>query len=189
MRLFFAVEFDDALKDAIVNAIDGIRIANPPWRWVARSNIHITLKFLGDTEEEMVPLLVDAVSAVCRETPPFEIVLGGLGGFPNLKKPRVLFYEATRGAPELTSLAQRVDAALYGDLSIPREERPFRAHATVARIKTPIPADLAARLQKAPNVEHYTQKVEKVSLMQSELHRGGAIYGLVKGIALASAGC
>jgi len=149
MRLFFAVEFDDTLKDAIVNAIDGIRIANPPWRWVARSNIHITLKFLGDTEEEMVPLLVDAVSAVCRETPPFEIVLGGLGGFPNLKKPRVLFYEATRGAPELTSLAQRVDAALYGDLSIPREERPFRAHATVARIKTPIPADLAARLQKA----------------------------------------
>jgi len=189
VRLFFAVEFDDALKDAVSKAIGGIRIANPPWRWVSRSNIHVTLKFLGDTDEELVPLLVDSVSAVCRETPPFEIVLDRMGGFPNLKKPRVLFYEATKGAPELTSLARRIDTTLHGDLSIEREERPFRAHATVARIKTPIPPDLAARLEKAPAVEHYTQKVERVSLMQSDLQRGGAVYRLVKGIALASPGC
>jgi 2'-5' RNA ligase len=188
MRLFFAVEFDDALKDAVSKAIGGIRIANPPWRWVARPNIHITLKFLGDMDDEFVPLLADAVSALCRETRPFELVLGGLGGFPNLKKPRVLFYEATRGAPELTSLARRIDATLHSELAIAKEDRPFRAHATVARIKTPIPADLAARLERAPGVESYTQRVEKVSLMQSELHRDGAIYSLVKGIALVSAG-
>ena len=184
MRLFIAVEFDDALKDAISRAIGDIRIANPPWRWISPSNIHITLKFIGDTDEELVPLLVDAVAAVCRETPPFDVVLGGLGGFPNLKKPRVLFYEATRGAPELTSLARRIDATLESDLSIAREERPFRAHATVARIKTPIPPDIAARLERAPSVESRVQRVEKVSLMQSELRRDGAVYRLVKGIAL-----
>lgn len=189
MRLFFAVEFDDALKDAVSKAIGAVRIANPPWRWVARSNIHITLKFLGDMDDDLVPLLVDSVTAVCREIPPFDLVLGGLGGFPNLKKPRVLFYEATRGASELTSLSRRIEAALESDLSIAREERPFRAHATVARIKTPIPADIAARLEKAPGVESRTQRVEKVSLMQSELQRGGAIYRLVKGIALARTGC
>jgi 2'-5' RNA ligase len=186
MRLFLAVEFDDRIKDAVSKAIAGARIANPPWRWVARSNVHITLKFLGETPEEKVPALVDTVSGVCRDIPPFEIDLGGLGGFPNTAKPRVLFYAVTKGARELTALAEQIESALHDVLSIPREDRPFRAHATVARIKNPITADLAARLQKAPPVERGSQRVEKVSLMKSELHRDGAIYQLVKGIALAN---
>ena len=185
MRLFFAVEFDDRVKDAVSKAIAGARIANPPWRWVARSNVHITLKFLGETPEENVPALVDTVTDVCREIPSFEIVLGSFGGFPNPAKPRVLFYEVTKGARELTALAERIESALHDVLSIPREDRPFRAHATVARVKNPIASDVAARLQKAPPVEGGAQRVEKVSLMKSELHRDGAIYELVKGIALA----
>lgn len=185
MRLFFAVEFDDKVKDAVSKAIAGSRIANPPWRWVARSNIHVTLKFLGDMPDDMVPALVETVSGVCGEFPVFEIVFSGLGGFPNLKKPRVLFYEATKGADELTTLARRVETALHDELSIPMEDRPFRAHATVARIKHPITPDLAARLEKAPPVEGGSQRVEKISLMKSELQRDGAIYELVKGIALA----
>ncbi len=189
MRLFFAVEFDDRLKDAVSKAIAGARITNPPWRWVSRSNVHITLKFLGETHEEAVPALIDTVADVCREIPSFEIVLGGLGGFPNPKKPRVLFYEVTKGAQELVSLSERVESALQDVLSIPREDRPFRAHATVARVKHPITADLAARIQKAPPVERGSQRVEKLSLMKSELHRDGAIYQLVKGIALANPKC
>jgi 2'-5' RNA ligase len=185
LRLFFAVELDDRLKDSVSRAIAGARVASPPWRWVARSNVHITIKFLGETPEDDVPLIVDAVSGACGDIEPFEIALGNLGGFPNLSKPRVLFYEATRGARELAALAGRVEAVLRDELSIPSEDRPFRAHATVARVKNPIAADVAARLEKAPPVEGSPQRVEKLSLMKSELHRDGAIYELVKGIALA----
>ena len=185
MRLFFAVELGDHLKDGVSRAIASARIANPPWRWVARSNVHITIKFLGETADDTVPLLIDTVSDVCREFAPFEIVLGGLGGFPNLKRPRVLFYEATSGVEELAALAGKVDAVLHGEFAIPLENRPFRAHATVARVKHPSAPDIAARLQKAPPVEAGSQRVEKLSLMKSELHRDGAIYRLVKGIALA----
>ncbi len=96
------------MSDAITRA----RIANPPWRWVARENIHVTLKFLGDTPEEIVPELVEVVTGACAGTAPFDIVLGGLGGFPNLKRPRVLFYEVTTGARELVALAGAIDAAL-----------------------------------------------------------------------------
>jgi 2'-5' RNA ligase len=184
LRLFFAVELDVHLKDSVSRAIAGARIANPPWRWVARSNVHITIKFLGETSDEMVPLVIDAVSGACGGLPPFEMTLGGLGGFPNLKKPRVLFYEAIRGAKELAELAVRVEKVLHDELSIPKEDRPFRAHATVARVKHPIAADIAARLEKAPPVEGGVQRVEKLSLMKSELRREGAIYELVKGIAL-----
>jgi 2'-5' RNA ligase len=187
MRLFFAAEFDLSLRNAVSDAIARARIADPPWRWVARENIHVTLKFLGDTSEEIVPELVEAVAGVCSATAPFDIVLGGLGGFPNMKRPRVLFYEVTSGERELVALARMIDTALWEGLSIPREERPFKAHATVARIKTPISPDVASRLEKAPSVERGFQRLEKVTLMESELRREGAIYRPVKGIALSGA--
>jgi 2'-5' RNA ligase len=185
MRLFFAVEFDPFLKDALADAIKGTGISNPPWRWVARSNFHITLKFLGETPRDDVPGLVDTVEAVCRNVEPFDLELGGLDGFPNLKKPRVLFYRVVRGANELVTLARGIDSALADNLMIPREKKTFRAHATVARIKRPIPPRLAAELESAPPVECPPQRVRRVSLVKSELRREGAIYQLVKGIALA----
>lgn len=184
MRLFFAVEFNHTLKDAVSKAIANARIPSPPWRWVAPSNIHVTIKFLGETADEMVPLLVETVEGACREVAPFEIALGRLGGFPDLRKPRVLFYETTSGAPELAGLARTVEAALHRDLSIPMERRPFRAHATVARVKHAIAPDVSLRLEKAPPVEAPPQRVERVSLMKSELRREGALYEAVKGIAL-----
>jgi 2'-5' RNA ligase len=187
MRLFFAAEFEPPLRDAVSDAIARARIANPPWRWVARDNIHVTLKFLGETPEDIIPELVEAVSGACSGTAPFDITLGRLGGFPNLRKPRVLFYEITTGARELVSLASAIETALFDGLGIAREDRPFRAHATVARVKGPIPADLSSRLEKAPPVERGSQRVEKVTLMESELRPQGALYRPVKWIALGGA--
>lgn len=184
MRLFFAAEFAPPLRDAVSDAITRARIANPPWRWVARENIHVTLKFLGETPEEIVPELVEVVTGACAGTAPFDIVLGGLGGFPDLHRPRVLFYEMTTGARELVALAGAIDAALSEGLGIPREDRPFKAHATVARVKSAIAPELAARLAKAPPVERGSQKIEKVTLMESELRPQGAAYRPVKWIAL-----
>jgi len=184
VRLFFAVEFDERLRAAVSHAIAGARIPDPPWRWVAPSNVHITIKFLGETADDMVPLLVAAATDVCAETPPFQITLGAFGGFPDLKKPRVLFYETVEGARELADLARRIEAALHRELSIPMERRPFRAHATVARVKHPIASDLTARLLKAPPVEGGTQRVDLLSLMKSDLRREGAVYERLKGIAL-----
>jgi 2'-5' RNA ligase len=149
----------------------------------------VTLKFLGETPAANVTTLIESVASVCHDTPPFEIALGSLGGFPNLKRPRVLFYHVTQGAGELTALAEHVETALFDDLSIPKERRPFRAHGTVARVKHPLPGETIERLKRAPDVEHPPRMVEHVSLMQSELRREGAVYRLVKGIALAGSKC
>lgn len=183
MRLFFAVEFDESLKDAIARAIEEIGVEDPPWRWVARHNFHITLKFLGETREERVkPLVMSAVGAL-RQMPPFQIQLGALGGFPTLRRPRVLFYQVNQGADELTALAERLDLALNNDLAVERDRRPFRAHATVARVKTPIDARLSGLLEAAPGVDHPPQIVDRVRLMRSQLRREGALYHVVKEIA------
>jgi 2'-5' RNA ligase len=183
MRLFFAVGFDESLKDAIAVAIDGTGLDHPPWRWVARDNCHVTMKFLGDTPEDRVAPLAMSAMGASRGMAPFQIQLGALGGFPNLRRPRVLFYEVTLGAAELTTLAERLDAALHTDLALDKERRPFRAHATVARIKKPLDARVCDRLQDAPGVEHPPQLVDRVLLMRSELHREGALYHVVKEIA------
>ncbi|UCG51210.1 MAG: RNA 2',3'-cyclic phosphodiesterase [Candidatus Latescibacterota bacterium] len=184
MRLFFAVGFSDSLKDAIEEAIKGIDLSHPPWRWVATVNFHITLKFLGETREEKVAALVRSAATAFEDAKPFEITLGGLGGFPNLNRPRVLFYRVTHGADPLCALAAKLEDALHRDLSIEKERRSFRAHATVARIKKPIPKEVAIRLQDAPGVSHPLETVENVKLMRSELRREGALYHVVKEIAL-----
>ena len=112
MRLFFAVDFTDDVKDALQRAIDGVGIADPPWRWVARDNFHITLKFLGEMPEDRVEALAKCVAGACRGVASFDIRLGGFGGFPNLKKPRVLFYKVDEGVEPLLDLAKRVDTLI-----------------------------------------------------------------------------
>ncbi|UCH83832.1 MAG: RNA 2',3'-cyclic phosphodiesterase [Candidatus Latescibacterota bacterium] len=184
MRLFFAVGFDDSLKDAISTAIDKSGLAHPPWRWVARDNFHITMKFLGEMPQDRVSPLVMSAMTAFRGSTPFAITLGEMGGFPNLRRPRILFYTVTKGGDELAALANRLDASLNNDLGIDKERRPFRAHATVARIKKPIDPHISYRLQSAPGVEHPPQLVDRVLLMRSELRREGALYHVVKEIAL-----
>jgi 2'-5' RNA ligase len=185
MRLFFAVNFTDEVKDALQRAIDGAGITDPPWRWVARDNFHITLKFLGETPDDRVGPLSECVASACRQLKAFDIRLGDLGGFPNLKKPRVLFYKLDRGVDPLRDLAERVDAALFDRFSIPKETRAFKAHATVARVKARIPDAIAAALAAAPAPDGAFQGVDALHLMQSELGRKGATYHRLKEIALA----
>ena len=184
MRVFFAVDFDDELRRAIAHAIDGIGIAEPPWRWVATANFHITLKFLGDVDDDRIDALITSAERAARTATPFDITLRVMGGFPNLRKPRVLFYKVDQGVEPLTALANGLDLAIEEDHKIPRERRPFRAHATIARVKSPPNRDLAVRLEGAPPVESPPQTVRSIQLMKSVLGRQGAVYHRLKDIAL-----
>lgn len=189
MRLFFAVQFTDLVKDALQEAIARAAIANPPWRWVVRGNFHITLKFLGETPEDQIGPLTDCVVSACRDIEAFDISLGGFGGFPSLRRPRVLFYKVEEGAKPLRHLAERVDAALFDGFSIPKERRAFRAHATVARVKSAVPRAIIESLGNAPAARDASQTVDTVCLLRSQLGREGAKYHRVKEIALAKSTC
>lgn len=179
------MEFSDSVKEAIRQAIQDIPIPNPPWRWVATSTLHMTLKFLGETPEEGVPALIRCAEAVCQTSASCSIRLGRLGGFPNLLRPRVLFYQVEDGAAPLELLALELEETLSERLKIARAKRPFRAHATIARIKTNLSVETAERLKKAPALVNASQTVQNLSLIESELHPEGARYHRVKEFALA----
>ncbi len=184
MRLFIAVNLSTEVKRSIREALDRFPIPNPPWRWVKDDALHITLKFLGETPEDRIPGIIAQLESACRPHGSFNLQLARMGGFPNLKKPRVLYYEVVEGKEALSAIALDINRSLSESLGIPQESKPFRAHVTIARIKRPLPQEITSRFADAPVLSGAAQSVHGVELMQSELHREGARYHIVKGIAL-----
>ena len=174
MRLFVAVVFTGEVRDAIARGIDHFPVGDPPWRWVGAENWHITLKFIGDGAA--VDAVGSALEPVGRGHAGFDMALGPFGGFPDLRRPRVLFYDVTEGRAPLAALADDIDAALGASPGLPRETRPFRAHATVARVKRALPGATAARLASVPPLENARQRVEAFALLRSHLGPRGGRY-------------
>jgi len=152
---------------------------------VSPDNWHLTLKFLGDTEPARVSALSSVLNDVVRRHRAFEMTVGAFGGFPNLRNPRVLFYNIEYGAAELARLANDVDAAVEKATGLEREKRRFHAHATVARVKDVLSPDVAARLERVPALTEAVTRVDTFELMESRLSRTGATYSVVKEFALA----
>ena len=184
MRLFFAVDFSDSVRDAIRDGIAALALGPPPWRWIAIENLHLTLRFLGQMPESRVSDLVACAETAFANAEPFTIRLGGLGGFPNVPRARVLFYRVEDGAKRLHSLAQRLDEPLSRVMRIPNDTRPFRSHVTIARVKSRLPHAIVQTLEAAPALSGATQSVRSVVLIQSLLGPKGAKYHHLKEFAL-----
>lgn len=176
MRLFFAVPASGQVRSLVREAVDSIPIYDPPWRWIPPENYHMTMKFLGEVEEDTVPSLRRAASDVAVQIAPFGISFGRFGGFPSLSRPRVIFYRVEDGAGELGSLAGRIEDAVEC-LGFKREHRPFRAHLTLARIKRPPGGAVVQKLGEVPPLPtSAVQTVDRFVLMRSHLSREGATY-------------
>jgi 2'-5' RNA ligase len=184
MRLFVAVNFDDTVRGAIRTALDNFPIANPPWRWTAPPTWHVTIKFLGETPRDDLNAIVNALESVRTRHASFHVALGKFGAFPNLRAPRVLFYDVETGEEKLAALADDVDQALAEAIGVERETRAFHSHVTVARIKEPLPRELVASLTRVPALSHPVTRVASFDLMESRLERTGAQYSVVKKFAL-----
>lgn len=184
MRLFLAVNLSQAMLDAVGAAVAAVPVTRPPWRWSARETWHVTLKFIGQRPPADVERIAAALARVGGRHAPFDLALGGLDGFPNLRRPRVLFYRVAEGEDPVAALARDVDAAVTAALALEPEGRPFHAHVTVARIKTSPPGAVLERLGSSPPVAGPVQRVESFDLMESQTGRGGAKYTRLKQFAL-----
>lgn len=184
MRLFIAVNLSSDVRDLIARAIESFPVDRPPWRWVRPENWHVTIKFLGNVEERNIEAISNSLEVVSARHTAFQLALRDFGGFPNLRRPRVLFYHIDTGAESLRRLAADVDRALLDAAGIKKEEKAFRAHVTVARVKSRLAPPVIDKLGLAPSLEHAVQQVDSVDLMKSELHRDGARYERLKGFAL-----
>ena len=162
------------IRQRLAVAVERLRPHAADVAWVAPTNFHVTLKFLGQVDEARVPALTEALQPAAAERPAFNIAVRGLGAFPSATRPRVLWAGLDDATGGMTALAERVDACC-GRLGFPAEARAFAAHVTLGRVREarrqPALADVLTRATDFGRV-----RVERVSLMRSELSPRGARY-------------
>lgn len=188
MRLFVAVNLPAAERRAAYEAAAPLRVARLPVKWIGEDSIHITLRFLGEVEAEKVTPIAEGLAAAVRSARPFGVGLGGVGGFPSLARPRVVWIGVERH-PALELLANDVEKALMA-LDFEPELRPFHPHLTLGRSeRSARPAAFAKFEQLAASIAYQgTTMVETVDLMQSVLGPKGATYTVLTRAALSGAG-
>jgi len=142
-------------------------------RWISPGNWHLTLKFLGDVEESRMGVIKDALSAI--EYSAFEMRTGDCGCFPNMRKPRVIWKSVSKGGGRCEALAGAVENALE-PLGFERENRPFKSHLTIGRVKKLKLDDWEACLQTAGQEAWPGFTVDRFFLWQSELNPDGAVH-------------
>ncbi len=196
IRTFIAVELGDDLRRAFGDAQQQLKAlikgALPRHardvrvQWVRPESIHLTLKFLGDVDESSVLEIEEAMSVVGEVHSSFSLDIGGMGVFPDIRGPRVLWVGIQEPDRRLTNLAGDLDQALNGQ-GFPLETRPFRAHLTLGRVKEQarqVGQALVASGALKTDAVLGSCAVAAMVLMKSELRPSGAIYTRLKQIPL-----
>ncbi len=176
MRLFVAINLPLEERDRLQRAAGVLRAAHLPVRWVQADALHLTLKFLGEVPEERAGEIESALDAAAAGYAPFELELRGLGGFPNLANPRVVWV-GVHAPPELARLAAAVEEAM-ADLGFPREGRAFTPHLTLGRAERDARAGQFRELGRLAAAFDFAAQVpaRSVDLMRSHLSPRGARY-------------
>lgn len=183
MRLFVAVNFPATLRAGLWEATEPLRAMHLPVRWVAPDGMHLTLKFLGETDEQRLGELGDALDRAVAGVRSMPVTVQGFGAFPNAAHPSVIWAGVVTD-PALELLQHGVEQA-FGPLGFPPEGRPFRPHVTLGRLgrsRRDSPQGAFRVLEETLDalVWSETAEVTSVELMKSTTMKGGAVYEEVR---------
>ena len=173
MRLFIAIEISPDVRAALAALLEEFRALAPQVKWARPENMHLTLKFLGETDNSKLTAMQAALSAL-RSSQAVILHFRGLGFFPNAKRAKV-FWTGMESSPNLPVLAAEIDQAMHR-FGFPLEDRPFTPHLTLARFQPPgLPHKLAAAQEYASR-ELGSLIARKFHLIESRLKPAGAEY-------------
>jgi 2'-5' RNA ligase len=194
MRIFVALDIDEAIRKRIELFLDGVRGFAPDARWVRSESLHVTLKFIGNKPAEEVHAIREAVARIRADK--VEIKFRGYGFFPTPKAARV-FWLGVDADSRLAFLAKSVDD-ITATLGVPAEEHAFAPHLTLARRgggsgaprrqksdgSNQVFQRLQERLRALPVPEFGTMTAREFFLYESQLGRGGSQYTKIARIEL-----
>lgn len=135
MRLFIALPVDEALQSSIGKGIGEAGASHADVKWVDKNNLHLTIKFLGDQPETIVPQLLETLKLVSTSASPFSLAFTQVGYFPNPQRPRVVWLGVGGELMAANQLAISVDQQLYHQLNIPPDSK-RKWHLTLGRIRS-----------------------------------------------------
>jgi len=179
LRAFIAVEIPFEIRAAIGKAMAPLQTGiGSIVRWVPTDNMHLTLKFLGDVSPGSVEMLSQMLGAEADMFNCFDVGVGGLGSFPSLKRPRVIFI-GIQAPPTLEALQRGIESASRR-LGYESEARGFSAHLTIGRLRQNARATeqqaLRRRLEETRIDSLGTARVDSVHLYKSDLRPTGSLY-------------
>ena len=180
LRLFVAVELPEPAKRYVEEVIGLLRQQRLPGiRWVRPDGVHLTLKVLGQVPEVQIPPVVEAMEKAAAGTAPFSLWVQGVGAFPGLHKPQVLWLGVQGDLDQMAQVQGKMEDILERQ-GFAREGRPFSPHLTLGRVKGRVsPSELEKLRRVADGVSKLgwvELPVSSLSLMESLLFRNGAIY-------------
>ncbi len=179
LRAFIAIEIPHEIKKAIAAEIASLQNdAGHAVRWVAIENIHLTLKFLGEISPANVELLSQTLQAECDQHGPFDITVKGLGCFPNLHRPRIIWI-GLEIPSELNPLQHNLETA-SARMGYTAEDKPFSPHLTIGRLREQATQvelkNIQAALEKLQIGSLGTFTTQSVQLFKSDLQPAGPVY-------------
>jgi 2'-5' RNA ligase len=190
LRLFVAIELPAKVRETLAATIDVLRRLPDAdaLRWVRPEGIHVTLKFLGSVHEEDLPAINTNLTAALAGASTFDLTAVGLGSFGGPRRLRVVWAGVGGDVAALAALAERVEGAC-APLGFKREQRPYSAHLTLARVRETTSREQRERLYKSleevSGPDSVTFRARHCALMQSTLTSGGAVYNALAAYPLA----
>ncbi len=185
MRLFVSIDLPDDLAEGVEGVQDRFRDAEG-LTFTKPRQAHVTLKFLGDVDEDSVSDIEDALAADVADDidfGPFRATVGGLGVFPSLDYISVVWVGVDVGGKELSLLNDAVESRVY-DLGFEPEENDFVPHVTIARMQHAGGKELVQENVRELDPEVGAMEVEEIRLTKSELTADGPEYSTVSAFRL-----
>jgi len=175
-RAFLAVEIPAELSKQISEIQAFLKTSDADANWVPAENFHYNLKFFGYLSDSDLKKVITATQKTVSASKRFEIEINGVGGFPNLNTPKILWLGMKKGTDAIKSLAAALEKE-YSALGIPAEEREFQAHLTLCRLKSnEHKNELIEKVKLKQHINIGSFKVTELVLFKSTLKPTGPVY-------------
>ncbi len=176
LRLFFALELSVQQKHILHDLQNKLKSKLSGVRWVNPENMHLTIKYLGDTNEELLENLKLAIREAVSSSEPFSIKYGRCGVFPSPQKARVIWVGVNEGNVETLNLHEKVESAIVR-LGLAHEKRVYSPHLTLGRVRYQLsPSAVESMVAENTLFETVCATIDGLVLFQSHLTKQGATY-------------
>lgn len=184
-RMFCAVELPAEVRTRLQEHTGRVReaVSDASASWTRPENVHLTLKFFGNVPNRKLPLIADAASRVAASFSPFQIRIGGTGVFPKPSRAQVLWIGVDDASGRLSALQQRLEEEFAVE-GFAKEDRAYRPHLTIARIRRPEGARRLAETHLQTSFEFAQLTVKEIVVFRSELSSKGSRYTAISRHAL-----
>jgi len=183
MRTFIAIELPQEIKAALAKLQEELKQSAADVKWVAPENIHLTLKFLGEVDEEKLEGIKTILDSAAATANAFQMRISSVGAFPTINSARVIWVGIDQGEAETKKIATFLEEKIE-KLGIPKEDRTFSSHITLGRTRSSLNRQKLVEVLNNLAGEFKDESLEflvgKITLFKSSLSPHGPTYAVLK---------